>query len=409
MRFDDQCGGGQDQLEGCIITVAPGTYIDNVSLDLGTKAKPLRLLISGTSTASTIIIDGNGTAPVFAFGGNVKIHLADLTITDGAGRQISPGTAGGGIFAIGGILEVSSCIVENNQANLGAGIYSDNVDLEVVNSLIADNGSSVQSVRNIGGGILFESDKGHTVKIVSSTIAGNAAAFAGGGVMINGKLPKRPKAEIIDSTISGNVTNNPFSGGEGGAGLELIAAKLTMLDSTLSGNTAGGNTAAGGGIQVALTDAVLNNVTISDNSASTAGGIDATEINISGSDSLKRLVISNAIVADNLAPSNADCLAGGVTPPIISADYNLIGDANGCALSGRMGHNLGGEPLLGPLQNNGGATDTMALLTGSPALGAGNPARPNKNGQHGPCLANDQIGTPRAKSDCDIGAWQHPE
>lgn len=391
------------------ITVAPGTYIDNVSLDLAARAKPLHLLITGTSTASATVIDGNGVAPVFAFGGNVKIQLANLTITNGAGRQISPGSAGGGIFKIGGSLDLSSCIVENNQANLGAGIYTENSDLKVVNSLISDNGSSVQSVRNIGGGILFQSDKGHTVKIMGSTIAGNAAAFAGGGMMITGKLPNRPKAAIIDSTISGNVTNNPFSGGEGGAGLELIAAKLTMLDSTISGNTAGGNTAAGGGIQVALTDAVLNSVTISDNSATIAGGIDATEINISGSDSLKRLVISNTIVADNLALSNADCLAGGVTPPIISADYNLIGDPNGCALSGRTAHNLSGDPLLGPLQNNGGATDTLALLTGSPALGAGNPAQPNKNGQHGRCLANDQIGTPRPKGDCDIGAWQHPQ
>jgi hypothetical protein len=69
----------------------------------------------------------------------------------------------------------------------------------------------------------------------------------------------------------------------------------------------------------------------------------------------------------------------------MSNDYNFIGNPADCTLTGKkIKHNLTGDPLLGPLQNNGGTTDTQALLAGSPAIGKGNPATPN-GGNH--CLA----------------------
>jgi hypothetical protein len=58
------------------------------------------------------------------------------------------------------------------------------------------------------------------------------------------------------------------------------------------------------------------------------------------------------------------------------------------------------------LANNGGTTETQALGPGSPALTKGNPAKPNKTGSKGKCLATDQIGDSRAKGLCDIGALQ---
>jgi hypothetical protein len=93
--------------------------------------------------------------------------------------------------------------------------------------------------------------------------------------------------------------------------------------------------------------------------------------------------------------------------PITSDDYNFIGDPAGCTLSNKTAHNLNGDPMLGLLKNNGGATDTQALLHGSPALGAGNPGIPN--GKSGHCAASDQIGTACSKGDCDIGAYQLPD
>ncbi len=87
-------------------------------------------------------------------------------------------------------------------------------------------------------------------------------------------------------------------------------------------------------------------------------------------------------------------------------NYNFIGDSTGCTLTGKTTNNLTGDPQLGPLGNNGGNTETQALLVGSPALNKGNPAPPNGLGSH--CIPRDQIGTLRPKGKCDIGAYQLP-
>jgi hypothetical protein len=159
---------------------------------------------------------------------------------------------------------------------------------------------------------------------------------------------------------------------------------------------------------ISLSDATLNNVTIANNSAGTAGGgiggILAQFIGESSAEIDKlRFVISNSIVAGNHAPDNPDCLSGSL--PMISHDYNFVGDPTGCRLRDRTAHSIYfDDPMLGPLINNGGTTDTQALLPGSPALGAGNPGVPN--GKDGRCTATDQIGTARTKGNCDMGAWQ---
>jgi len=66
------------------------------------------------------------------------------------------------------------------------------------------------------------------------------------------------------------------------------------------------------------------------------------------------------------------------------------------------------NPMLGPLQNNGGPTETMALPSGSPAVDAGNPSGCT-DGQGHP-LITDQRGKPRPDSEdktgCDIGAYE---
>src|SRR5262249_45525782 len=105
----------------------------------------------------------------------------------------------------------------------------------------------------------------------------------------------------------------------------------------------------------------LNNATISGNSAGTAGGI----YNVLGG----LLQARNTLIAGNTAPSAPD-LSGLLS----SLGHNLIGNASG----GGGFHPtdlLNVNPLLGPLQDNGGPTRTHALLPGSPALNAGDPAQ----------------------------------
>jgi hypothetical protein len=188
----------------------------------------------------------------------------------------------------------------------------------------------------------------------------------------------------------------------------LIRMRLMKL--SVSGNKSTGTNATGGGTLISLCDATLNNVTIANNSANSAGGgIGAVFAGVIGGNPSEinrlRVVISNSIVAGNHAPKSPDCLSGSLS--MISHDYNFVGDPTGCRLRGKIAHNIYfSDPILGALMNNGGTTATQALLPGSLAVGAGNPGV--LNGKYGDCVATDQIGTARTKGNCDIGAYQLP-
>ncbi len=115
-------------------------------------------------------------------------------------------------------------------------------------------------------------------------------------------------------------------------------------------------------------------------------------------------MLSNTLVAGNrLAFGNnpSDC-----DGTLTSAGYNLIGSTAGdCTTVGdRTGNKIGVSPRLGPLQNNGGPTPTHALRSGSPALNAGNPARPGSG--YPACAPRDQRFLPRGGKRCDIGAFE---
>jgi hypothetical protein len=91
---------------------------------------------------------------------------------------------------------------------------------------------------------------------------------------------------------------------------------------------------------------------------------------------------------------------------MLSKGYNLSSDGS-CNFNGRGDMN-NINPMLGPLQNNGGPTQTQALLPGSPAIDAGNPSGCTDGLGH--LLKTDQRGMPRPdtedKSGCDMGAYE---
>jgi len=154
-------------------------------------------------------------------------------------------------------------------------------------------------------------------------------------------------------------------------------------------------TASGGGIANggAL---IINSSTLSGNAASSQIGGQAGGGGISGT-----ARIQNSIVANS--PSGGNC-AGGV----ISAGYNLSSDGT-CNIN-NTGNLNKTDPMLGPLQNNGRPTQTMALPSGSPAIDAGNPSGCTDNMGH--LLPTDQRGQPRpdsedkTKTGCDMGAYE---
>ncbi len=140
----------------------------------------------------------------------------------------------------------------------------------------------------------------------------------------------------------------------------------------------------------------MNNVTIAFNTADTdsngdgGGGI----FNEFGT-----VNFSNTIISNNFdSTSDPDCFG-----PLNSLGFNLIETiSQNCSIVGTTSNNITGQdPLLGPLVNNGGTTKTHALLSGSPAIDAGNPATPGSGGTS--CEVTDQRGVSR---NCDIGAFE---
>jgi hypothetical protein len=251
-----------------------------------------------------------------------------FTVNSGAtatlsGLTISGGLNGpaGGIYN-GGVLTVSDSTVSGNSATFsGGGFY------------------------NAG-----------TLTINNSSVSGNSATSQGGGVYSNGSL------SVNDSILSGN------SATEGG-GICDVNLNLTVSDSTLSGNSA----VDGGGLyfnSFSLT-ATLTNATIANNIASSAGG----GIDISSGD----VLLQNTLVAENMVGNGESDVSGSLDSV---SSYNLIGDGSGGLTFGSNG-NIEGNPLLSSLGNYGGTTNTLALLPGSPAIGAGDPSGTSGTDQRG--------------------------
>jgi hypothetical protein len=221
-----------------------------------------------------------------------------------------------------------------------------------------------------------------TLTLINTTISGNSAEV--GGAICNGGALR-----IVNSTLSGNVARQRRGGAIGNYGI------LTITNSTFSANSSGSNGVAGGILNGGLFQSpgtlLINSSTLSGNSADLGGG---GIFNVEGS----TVLLQNSIFANNMG--------GNCHGTIASQGYNLSSD-NSCNFHG-SGDLNDTDPELGPLQNNGGPTETMALLLGSPAIDSGNPG--GCTDSHGHLLKTDQRGKPRPDkedaSGCDIGAYE---
>jgi predicted outer membrane repeat protein len=229
---------------------------------------------------------------------------------------------------------------------------------------------------NSAGGVVALSGKSFVnVFITDCTISGNSYY---GGIHAEGA----PNLTVSNSTISGNSANAGFPAGDRGGGI-YGAARVSVENSTISGNSAATN---GGGIYGVATEIV--NSTISGNSAGTSGGgiyefaesLHVTNSTITGNSAPSGGGIYSGIFGDDVVEISNTILNAGALGENIFSDggtvtslgYNLSSDDGGGYLTG-PGDQINTDPLLGPLQDNGGPTFTHALLTGSPAIDAGDP------------------------------------
>jgi len=337
-------------------------------------------LKNDTVTASTSGSGGNGGS------GTISISGASETVVSGDGGN---GGDGGGIYNTG-TLTLTGSTISGNTTGAGGNGGADTVTATApADTLEMSSGNG-----GAGGGI----DNTGTLTLTSSTISGNTTAAGGNAAN-----------DTVNAAGNDNIIN--FGSGNGGAGGGIDnTGTLTLTSSTISGSTTGGGGSpgspeviatgtgdtiniypgtggAGGGISNDGT-AAITAATVSANSAS-AGG----DISLGGS----ALTLTGTIVADSASGGNC-AYAGGT---VIDGGYNLDSGTT-CALTAATDENSA-DPQLGPLQANGGPTQTMAPSAASPVIDA-IPAGVNGCGT---TIKTDQRGVHRPQGlGCDIGAYE---
>lgn len=258
------------------------------------------------------------------------------------------------------------------------------------------NGSLPNASPSDGGGGVFAQRS--TLLLVDCVVTNNRAHYSGGLYNLIGT------ATIVNCTFSGN--DAPFSASRGG-GIHNTGT-LTIRNSTLSGNTA--TLGLGGGIYNNGGTVVILNSTVSGNSSSIGGGVhndsggqvsifsstlsgNTGTVGVGGIQNGGTLTLQNTIVGGGGCAGN----------PVTSNGHNLSTDSS-CGLTG-PGDLPNTDPILGPLANNGGPTQTHATLAGSPAIDAVPTA--NCTDANNQALTTDQRGQPRPFGPaCDIGAYE---
>jgi hypothetical protein len=371
---DNLLNAGLGSLRQAITDTPSGGTVDfqpgltgTITLTSGELLIDKDLTIAGPG-AEALTVSGNHASRVFEIAATFTVDISGLTIANGTSN------GGGGVLSAG-TLTLSSCLLSNNSATgtypggNGGGIYNTGVLTVTASTLSGNAASGASGSRGSGGGI-YNAGAG-PLTVTASTLSGNAATGGAGGV----------------------------SGGEGSGGgiYNAGAGPLTVTASTLSGNAATGGSGSGGGIYNAA-GALAGPLTVTactlSGNAATGGGGSGSGGGISGS----LTALRNTIVAGNTASSAFPEVNG----PVGSQGHNLIGDGtggSGFAPSDMVGTSANPiDPVLGPLQDNGGPAPTMALLVGSPAIGAGD---------NTDALPTDQRGAPRIFDGAiDIGAYE---
>ena len=320
-----------------------------------------------------ITLDGNQVNRIFnATSGDPEFALSDLTLIGGTPLADSEG-GGAILFDSTGTLSLTGVTLRGNAASgSGGGVMLRGGSLDVNNSLLEGNSVTIN-----GGAIAALA--GTVVTITDSTIDANSADEKGGGIFTQGSV------EILRTTVSGNSTssNNGYGGGiyvgdgslavtestisgnstagaaaDGGgifSNTNLTGSSTTIIQSTISGNTSGGR---GGGIFNIDGETNISYSTVTANTAPNNGGV------TSYADTNTRTTVASSIIAGN---NGGDVESvGGITSSFQSSAYNVIGTGNGAADFNAAGDQVNvADPMVGGLADNGGPTQTHALLAGT--------------------------------------------
>jgi predicted outer membrane repeat protein len=256
------------------------------------------------------------------------------------------------------------------------------------------------------GGAVAAINRAFIEKILFSTFSNNTASASGGGLYVSDSTV----AYIIDSTFSNNAANGTTAS-SGGAIANDHSLIVYIINSTFSANSTAGN---GGAISNGTTVGTTNdagviswliNSTIVNNTAAVSGGgvyNQAPSTGVTPGGIITNII--STIIALNAAPTGPDFFGD-----VVNESFNLIGKNDGSNfVAGTPNANLSFvgttatpiNPMIAPLANNGGPTQTHALITGSIAIDHG--ANPNN-------LRHDQRGKGFKRTvgaGTDIGAFE---
>ncbi|MDX2042660.1 MAG: choice-of-anchor Q domain-containing protein [Acidobacteriota bacterium] len=378
----------------------------------------LRQVIADAPAGADILFDPaffNVPRSIFVSGGEILINKNLTIIGPGANLLTLSGSNLNRVFAItaGNTVTLSGLTISNGKATAdGGGIVSAG-NLTMTNCNIVNNTSG----NSFGGG---------GISVLGATATFTECNFSG----------NKQNAVLLTSS-SGTITNCAFTGNttlfNGGAINLISSSTVAITGCTMNGNTASGN--RGGAVSVENSSGSFTNCTISGNQANFGAGIAmfntsgnrtlaVTNCTITGNTSVGNnasgllvevaagltttATIRNSIIANNSGTENVRGLLGGVSSPatLISQGFNLTSD-NSTTFLNQATDITNANPLLAPLANNGGATQTHALLPGSPAVDKGLSSG----------VLTDQRGIPRPIDDAvvnnatggdgaDIGAFE---
>jgi hypothetical protein len=358
---NNEGGNGMGDLRYCITNATDGDDIQfsvtgTINLTGALPGLTHSITMEGPGPDQlTVRRDTGGDYRIFTVNFGTTASIAGLTISNGSNPF------GGGIFSAGS-LTLTNVTVSGNKADTlldytnyssGGGIANDGT-LTLNNVTISGN-TAESTQYSLGGGIINYG----TVTLNNSTVSGNTAvqynqdAALGGGIANGGTLT------LDNSTVSGNIaTSGGYS--EGGGIYDNTIRTVAVNNSTIAGNSSNGY---GGGVYEFSSTNARNTIIAGNTTYLSFGGPD---------------------LYGNLG----------------SLGHNLIGNTQGG--SGFDSTDLlNVNPLLGPLQDNGGPTETMALLPGSPAIDAGDNTDAPEWDQRGP-------GYPRIVNGIiDIGAFEY--
>jgi hypothetical protein len=373
---------------------------------IGAGGTGVNITINGAGSPG-LVIDGNGVIRPFAVYSDSSLTLENLTVSGG---EATGGAGGSGIYGGGGggALGGGGAVFNDGGTFVAEGVTFNN------NSVTGGAGGSVTFTGEAGvrggggGGLAGPGQSGSAGGAGGSEGGGNGGStsdnggsgngFGGGGGGGAGDFSpiQGGGAGGFGGGAGGGASNNNAAGGNGGTGyggaIFSSGGSVTLINDTLTGNSAtggaggtgtGGNNGAvgagnGGAVFVNNTNFTAIFDTFSANTVTNGDSTSGTGSDITVSTIFSSTTFDATLINDILGQSGSSAVTDFLLlnyeaplPDVTSSSHDFISnypDGGGLPNGAVVGT---GNPKLGPLSNNGGPTETMAFLTGSPVIEAG--------------------------------------